>query len=416
MAYNSRLYIDWDGSGGGQYRLPFPFISKDHVKATLSGNPFTAFSFVSDTEVCVDGIQQKGELCFYRETPTAPLVKWADGTILQAANLNIVLTQTQYILEEAQDKTIAEIVKTDKSVALTALEQIKAEYTKSINEIQGLKERVASELHAVKQEITDKIDPKINQMRSLNAVIQSNIPQLVEYNKTFRKLMNEIPPLLDKIAQGKTDVQALLKELNDWHDQVFGALGQLADSIKGECEQEVQRAKTDIEKAATSATSVINNTTQFALKQIKEAGAISSVEDIVVLSPLPLTLTRLKGADNSSVLNGISLDEKYKNYTCVPIINYVQYIIPPVTFFKIDGQNIGKVIQAGDITITPYVEIEYNPTGQKIMIDARTFVTINKNNVLTIPSVNSVVCDADIKFTVYYTVLLIKKKNDNVKE
>lgn len=282
MSYKSRIYQQWDGSTeGAVYTLPFPFISEKHIKVSLNGNPFEQFTFQSENSIRLtasDGVG--GELCIYRETPTAPLVKWADGTILQAANLNIVLTQTQYILEESQDKTIAEIVKTDKSVALTALEQIKAEYEKSIKEIQGLKERVSSELHTLEQEITDKINPATDQMRRLNAVVQSYIPQLVEYNKTFSSMTNAIAELFPKIEKAKTDTEASLKTLNDWHDQTFAALEQLAATEQQTIQAYGTQAKGVVDTAKTSALTDIGTTLTEALKKISEAGGGGSGVEI----------------------------------------------------------------------------------------------------------------------------------------
>ena len=395
MSYKSRIYQQWDGSKeGAVYTLPFPFISEKHIKVSLNGNSFEHFTFQSENSIRLtasDGVG--GELCIYRETPTTPLVKWADGTILQAANLNIVLTQTQYILEESQDKTIAEIVKTDKSVALTALEQIKAEYEKSIKEIQGLKERVSSELHTWEQEITDKINPATDQMRRLNAVVQSYIPQLVEYNKTFSSMTKAIAELFPKIEKAKTDTEASLKTLNDWHDQTFAALEQLAAAEQQTIQAYGTQAKGAVDAAKTSALTDIGTTLTEALKKISEAGGGGGgggeveIESITYVTLNTINLTFPKG---TSLATGVTAQVegyspiKKKYDLIIPITPFDLVCVPPsakALQVKKNDQVTNIATNTNDMisyTITPRINMAWKTDGWvDIFFDFKVFTYAN---------------------------------------
>ena len=405
MSYKSRTYQQWDGNKeGAVYTLPFPFISENHIKVSLNGNSFEHFTFQSENSIRLtasDGVG--GELCIYRETPTTPLVRWADGTILQAANLNIVLTQTQYILEESQDKTIAEIVKTDKSVALTALEQIKAEYEKSIKEIQGLKERVSSELHTLEQEITDKINPATDQMRRLNVVVQSYIPQLVEYNKTFSSMTKSIVELFPKIEKAKTDTEASLKTLNDWHDQTFAALEQLAATEQQTIQAYGTQAKGVVDTAKTSALTDIGTTLTEALKKISEAGGGggggSGVEiESITYAPLrSVTIDFPKGkplaTEAEADVEGYSTIKK--NYDLIiPMTHFNQVCVPPSAValqVKKNDQVTNIATNTRDAlsyTITPVINTLWLEDGRvRIRLGFRVFTYSNGTMVDVVNSV-----------------------------
>lgn len=102
MANSFVVYPYADGSVT-QFSVPFDYLAKEHVKATVDGveAPFTFLS----TNMIVFDTAPNGVLKIYRETPTGDLVNtFFDGSVLIDDELNAALTQSLFVTEEARDQ------------------------------------------------------------------------------------------------------------------------------------------------------------------------------------------------------------------------------------------------------------------------------------------------------------------------
>lgn len=94
--------VSYTGPGnGGVYAIPFPYISPEHVICTVNGAAHTNVTWVTTSEIQVIPTPLAGDVVdFERQTPTTPLVVFADDARLDKANLDLALTQVRYIAEE----------------------------------------------------------------------------------------------------------------------------------------------------------------------------------------------------------------------------------------------------------------------------------------------------------------------------
>ena len=102
MAYSYYVYT---GNGSTtQYNIPFNYIRKEHVLATVAGSSAT-FTWVNASTIQMDTTPANGAVVrVYRETPlAAPLVDFTDGATLVAADLDTNAKQSVYIQQELDD-------------------------------------------------------------------------------------------------------------------------------------------------------------------------------------------------------------------------------------------------------------------------------------------------------------------------
>ena len=102
MAYS---YNDYTGNGSTtQFPVAFGYIRREHVAVTVASSP-AAFTWVNDSLIQVTTTPANGAVVrVYRTTPlTAPLVDFADGATLVAADLDTNSRQSIYTQQELDD-------------------------------------------------------------------------------------------------------------------------------------------------------------------------------------------------------------------------------------------------------------------------------------------------------------------------
>ena len=102
MAYS---YTVFTGNGSTtQYAVSFSYIRREHVAVTVAGIPST-FTWVNNSLIQMDAAPANGAAVrVYRTTPiSAPLVDFADGSTLVAADLDTNSRQSIYIQQELDD-------------------------------------------------------------------------------------------------------------------------------------------------------------------------------------------------------------------------------------------------------------------------------------------------------------------------
>lgn len=108
-------YYNYTGDGTTtQYPVAFPYIRREHVLAAVAGSPAT-FTFVNSSTIQMDVAPANGAVVrVYRQTPlTAPLVDFADGATLVAADLDTNARQsiyTQQELSDSQEEGLANVI------------------------------------------------------------------------------------------------------------------------------------------------------------------------------------------------------------------------------------------------------------------------------------------------------------------
>ena len=105
MAYS---YTAFTGNGSTtQYAVAFPYIRREHVAVTVAGIPST-FTWVNNSLIQMDAAPANGAAVrVYRTTPiSAPLVDFADGATLVAADLDTNSKQSIYIQQELNDAQV----------------------------------------------------------------------------------------------------------------------------------------------------------------------------------------------------------------------------------------------------------------------------------------------------------------------
>ena len=101
-------YYTYTGDGSTtQFPVAFGYIRREHVLATVAGAPAT-FTFVNSTTIQMTTAPANGAVVrVYRQTPlTAPLVDFADGSTLVAADLDTNAKQSIYTQQELDDSLV----------------------------------------------------------------------------------------------------------------------------------------------------------------------------------------------------------------------------------------------------------------------------------------------------------------------
>ena len=101
MAYSYEIYT---ASGSNQFVVPFGYIRREHVLATVNGTAAT-FAWINSGLIQLDTTPSVGaSVRVYRLTPlTAPLVDFTDGATLVAADLDTNANQSIYTQQELSD-------------------------------------------------------------------------------------------------------------------------------------------------------------------------------------------------------------------------------------------------------------------------------------------------------------------------
>jgi hypothetical protein len=105
MAYS---YVTYTGNGSTtQFTVPFGYIRREHVFATVA-TVAAAFTWVNDSLIQMTTAPANGAAVrVYRQTPlTAPLVDFADGATLVAADLDTNASQSIYTQQELDDSLV----------------------------------------------------------------------------------------------------------------------------------------------------------------------------------------------------------------------------------------------------------------------------------------------------------------------
>ena len=105
MAYS---YTAFTGNGSTtQYAVAFPYIRREHIAVTVAGLAST-FTWVNNSLIQMDAAPANGAAVrVYRTTPiSAPLVDFADGATLVAADLDTNSRQSIYIQQELNDAQV----------------------------------------------------------------------------------------------------------------------------------------------------------------------------------------------------------------------------------------------------------------------------------------------------------------------
>ena len=105
MAYS---YTAFTGNGSTtQYAVSFPYIRREHIAVTVAGIAST-FTWVNNSLIQMDAAPANGAAVrVYRTTPiSAPLVDFADGATLVAADLDTNSRQSIYIQQELGDAQV----------------------------------------------------------------------------------------------------------------------------------------------------------------------------------------------------------------------------------------------------------------------------------------------------------------------
>lgn len=105
MAFSYNVYTG-DGTTT-QFAVPFGYIRREHVLATVAGSPAT-FTWVNDGLIQMDVVPANGATVrVYRQTPlTNPLVDFTDGSTLVAADLDTNARQSIYTQQELDDSLV----------------------------------------------------------------------------------------------------------------------------------------------------------------------------------------------------------------------------------------------------------------------------------------------------------------------
>ena len=105
MAYS---YTTYTGNGSTtQFAVAFGYIRREHVAVTVAGSAAT-FTWVNSSLIQMDAAPANGAaVLVYRTTPlTAPLVDFADGATLVAADLDTNARQSIYAQQELDDALV----------------------------------------------------------------------------------------------------------------------------------------------------------------------------------------------------------------------------------------------------------------------------------------------------------------------
>lgn len=111
MALSSVSYL---GDGSNKlFSITFPYLSKSHVKVLVNGVEDTTFTWVTTGSINTTNTPVAGSIVVIkRETPTAPLVDFVDGSTLTEKLLDMSTAQSLFVAEESND-SITQLMQVD---------------------------------------------------------------------------------------------------------------------------------------------------------------------------------------------------------------------------------------------------------------------------------------------------------------
>jgi hypothetical protein len=98
-------YVAYAATAGQRdFDVPFPYVNTAHVKVRVNGNPTVPFSWPSETRLrLLSGVPSGATVEIERDTPIGEqLVKFQDGNILTAEDLNLAVKQLLFKQQEVE--------------------------------------------------------------------------------------------------------------------------------------------------------------------------------------------------------------------------------------------------------------------------------------------------------------------------
>jgi hypothetical protein len=99
-------YAQYVGTGAtATYLVPFEYLNKSHITVTVDNVVYTAYTWLSSTQIGLDTAPANGVVVDIRRATPAEtrLVDFVDGSILREADLDLSALQTLFISQEAID-------------------------------------------------------------------------------------------------------------------------------------------------------------------------------------------------------------------------------------------------------------------------------------------------------------------------
>ena len=131
--FKTRVEYEITDASVKTYSFPFPYLRKEFIKVSIlhKDNTITALTYgvdysVDDLSITLVTVPSVSEhLIIYRETTTARIITWNDGSILLAKDMNTEDAQMLHLQEEQQDyitaNALATSVTSDKETIWSAL-------------------------------------------------------------------------------------------------------------------------------------------------------------------------------------------------------------------------------------------------------------------------------------------------------
>lgn len=119
-------YTNYTGNGiKDTYVIPFGFLAKTHIQATINTVETGDFQVIGSTIVFDTPPVADAAIKVFRVTPRRPLVEYFDGGSPRASQQNTAALQALYIAQEIEDGTLTgEAVIPNNSLTVTKLERV----------------------------------------------------------------------------------------------------------------------------------------------------------------------------------------------------------------------------------------------------------------------------------------------------
>tara|TARA_R110002072_G_scaffold151470_1_gene300783 strand:- start:13737 stop:18002 length:4266 start_codon:yes stop_codon:yes gene_type:complete len=274
MSTNSRVTYTGDGSTD-VYTVPFPYISREHVKVKINGTELignqrewlTSSSIQIRTTPAEDAVIE-----IYRETPIDErLVDFQNGAILTEAELDLAHKQVFYLAQESRDYYVSKlnqaivnigtgngITTTDPTeiinqiTTLLLVDDISGELLQRINDIDALGEEqidllnqlndnaqaIAAETLARATALSDEAALRVAQIANLQDQIDSDISNLTALSDALTEEISDridaVQGLGNNLAQEILDRQDGDTALDTRIDAVVASVGDNAALIASE--------------------------------------------------------------------------------------------------------------------------------------------------------------------------------------
>ena len=100
----ARVVYTQSTSGNKNFTVPFPYISRDHVKVTVNGAP-ASFTWINTNTVQIDPAPAVGTVVEIRRVTERRnlFVDFKDGSTITETDLDLLALQNFYLAQEADD-------------------------------------------------------------------------------------------------------------------------------------------------------------------------------------------------------------------------------------------------------------------------------------------------------------------------